>query len=715
MTKPLRFMRQYGWLILLSSLLVIALFVMSQILQNASQFAQSYIPLLAITFSGAALLIAFLIRTLFKLSRQYQAQVAGTKLASHLTLTMTFIIGLPLAITYYFSMTFIHQGIDQWFDTKTETALQQALALVETTLNEQTQQKLQQTQTAVEQDISALLTDPVIHLNQLRQTLYASELTLYNSNGQVRAFSSSGNSLQLPPFNPLQLQQLHEQAPVAILQQNNQQMAILVYLPLLDFNQTQKLTLQAKFNLHPQITQLTETVRTAAGQYQENAFLKAPLKTSFQVILSLVFLLAFITALLFTLQTVRNLVRPIETLAQGTRAVAQGDYSLTMPVEKNDDFGLLIHSFNDMTQQIARARNEIKYGHEQTKIQKIYSQAIIENLTSGVVTLDINLRLKTINQATNQILNVELFNQLGKPLQEVLNQPQMAHIQPLFEQILPLFQNKTESWQQQINFHAPQGKKILMIHGSTLPSLDQKISGFIMVIEDITELIKAQIHAAWSDVAKRLAHEIKNPLTPIQLSAERLQYKLASKLEAADQALLNRLTHTIIEQVDSMQQMVTAFSEYADTPKTELRAIDLNQLVLDVSSMYSSPNQSWTITHHLDPNLPLIQADPTLIRQLLHNLIKNALEAATPETTPTQLSIYTQQIEPNTQLTVCDNGPGIPQADQNWIFEPYATDKPKGTGLGLAIVKKIVDEHQGQISLLSTPGEATCFKIILPN
>jgi nitrogen fixation/metabolism regulation signal transduction histidine kinase len=251
------------------------------------------------------------------------------------------------------------------------------------------------------------------------------------------------------------------------------------------------------------------------------------------------------------------------------------------------------------------------------------------------------------------------------------------------------------------------------VHGSTLPSLDQKIGGFVIVIEDITQLVQAQLHAAWSDVAQRLAHEIKNPLTPIQLSAERLNYKLSDKLEKSDQKLLNRMTDTIIEQVTTMQNLVQAFTEYADTPEIELHQVNLNTLVKDVVSMYQTPKVTWKVSYDIDPDCPVITADASKLRQLLHNLIKNAIEAC-EDRPDTQIKVSTGYENQQVELAICDNGPGIPEKARNWIFEPYSTDKPKGTGLGLAIVKKIVDEHQGQIRVESEPEQGTCFLVQLP-
>lgn len=721
MNNKLQFFRQYGWLIGLSAMLFVALLTMSQILQNASQFAQSYATLLIATFLGVLLLVVFLGRTIYRLIRQYRKGVPGSRITARLTMTLAMIMGIPLGIIFYFSLTFIHQGVDQWFDVKTEDALKNALQLVKTNFDEQTLQKLKHTQNVLGENYATLLVDPVFLVNQMRKELDAQELTLYQNNGQILAYSAHGDNLQLPKVTQEQVQALRQTEAIAYIERDFATRAehILVQTPVFDISSNQKLILQAIFPIQSEISDMAQEVRIAYGQYQELSFLKTPLKTSFTVILTMVFLLALTSAILFTLQAIRNMVQPIRTLARGTKAISEGDYSLTMPVENEDELGQLVQSFNDMTQQIARARNEIKFGHQQTEVQKLYSQAIIKHLNSGVLTLDSNLRLKTINEATNEILNSDLFKHQGKTLEEALESKDTKHLQHFFDAVLPLFEeHENQQWHQQITFDCLEGQKVLMIHGSVLPSLDQKSGGYILIIEDITQLLKAQLHAAWNDVAQRLAHEIKNPLTPIQLSAERLEFKLAKKLDSDDQLLLNRMTHTIVEQVKVMQEMVEAFIEYADTPEIELSYVKLNQLIEDVCSMYQGQQQNWQVTFAAGEEIEEVQADIGQIRQVLHNLIKNALEACEGQANQPHIHIQTYLESHKVCIRVCDNGPGISETEKNWIFEPYATDKPKGTGLGLAIVKKIIDEHQGQIfvenNFENDTKIGTCFIIELP-
>jgi PAS domain S-box-containing protein len=617
-------------------------------------------------------------------------------------------------------LNFIQQGINQWFDVKTETALSNAAALVRTTLDNKTIDSLNLTLSIAKDNRTLLASSPFLGVSELRTKLNAQEVALYHSNQQLVAFSSLDETdiFPVPPGDNL-FQQIRQKKTYAATETlpgaTQEQQIIRVIVPFSDLQLNGNYALQVIFNIPSNITQLAESVKVASGQYQELSYLRGPLNTSFTLILSMVLLLTLVTALLFTIQAAQNLTRPLRTLARGTAAVSKGDYSLKMSADRDDEFGTLIDSFNGMIQKIAQARNDIKIGHQQTEVQKLYLQAIIQNLSSGVLTFDMNKRLRTSNDAAASILNTDLNRQAGQSISELLAHQENQHLKLLFDQITPMFEQRGKPWSLQYKFSCKQGQKILLFHGSTLPSIDKKIGGYVIVMDDITELVQAQLNAAWSDVARRLAHEIKNPLTPIQLSAERLNHKLRNKLEPEEQALLERMTHTIIEQVSTMQDLVQAFSEYANTPAVETRATDINRLIEDVLLMYQGPQSKWTLDTQLDEHCPTMLTDSARLRQLFHNLLKNALEATENVFEPrVKITTDCQVDAGQLVITLCDNGPGIDEEAKNWIFEPYATDKPKGTGLGLAIVRKIVEEHNGQIQVESAPDQGTCFIIHLP-
>lgn len=715
--------KQYGWIVMLSALLLGALLLMSRILKTAPHFSESYIGLLIFTFIGTIILLTLLVRTLYKLHKQYKQGVSGVKTTIKLTSTLTLLLAFPIVILYYFAISFIHQGIDQWFDVRTEQALSDASALMRANLDHATRDGLNMTLRAENQLRPLLTHQPALVINELRNQLNAQEVALYQSNGQLLAFSNAYGThiLPTPPSDAL-FQQVRQRLSYAAVETLNgsQQDIIRILIPVNDPLLNQVYPLQVIFAISDNITRYAQSVRLAESQYHELNYLRDPLKTSFTLILSMVLLLTLVTALLFTVQAAQNLTRPIRNLVQGTQRVAQGDYSTKMQVDRDDEFGVLIQSFNDMTQQVAKARNDIKINHQQTEVQRLYFQAVIRNLTNGVITLDMNRRLRTINDTASEILGVDLQTHVGERFCDLMDDTNNPHLKPFFDTVLPHFelevlrQSDLKPWTEQITLQHLQQQRIVLLHGSTLPSIDQKVGGFVIVLDDITELVQAQLNAAWSDVARRLAHEIKNPLTPIQLSAERLQFKLAAKLDDGDADLLQRMTRTIVDQVDTMQTLVQAFIDYAHTPDMNLRLLNLNELILDITSMYQSADNLDVISTQLDNECGLILADSARLRQLFHNLIKNALEATEQMPQPqVRISTDCHSHADKITISIADNGPGIPEQALNWIFEPYATDKPKGTGLGLAIVKKIVEEHNGRIELLNPNPLGTCFVITL--
>ncbi|MBO1924740.1 ATP-binding protein [Thiomicrorhabdus sp. 6S3-12] len=728
-----RFIKQFGWVSLLFSVLMVMLAVMSQILQNASQFAEVYSVLLFITWLGVGVLLVLFFRTLWKLYKQLKQKIPGIKVTIRLTLLATLLMGIPAITIFAFSLNFIQQGISQWFDVTTEDALEKASSLASITLDNKTRDSLKLTQSVVSQQQIALEFNPIAAVDSIRNLINAQEVALYQTNQQLIAFSSQDNTQILPntPGDNL-FQQVRKETPYAAIESQpgatQKEQFVRVFIPITNSLNAQY-ALQAIFPLPTNITELSDSVALATEQYRELSYLKGPLTFSFTLILSMVVLLTLVTAVLFTIRAVQNFTSPIRVLARGTKAVSRGDYTIRMPVKQQDEFGDLINSFNDMIARIAQARNDIKLSHQQAEVQKLYLQAIIQNLSSGVITLDTQKQIRTLNSAAERILGIKSEHLLEQSLPflakaknlETLQDDEAMHqqsLQLLFDKIVQHFddhQNQPNlTWALQFEFQSSEGQKILMLHGSPLPSLEKQVAGYIIVIDDITDLVQAQLHAAWSDVARRLAHEIKNPLTPIQLSAERLNFKLGRRLQGEDRELLERLTQTIIEQVSTMQTLVQAFSDYANTPEVELQKTELCSLIQGITEMYQNPNAKWQVTSHLNNNCPLVMADKARLRQLFHNLIKNALEA-TEDLPQPRVEISAEQIdEDSLQIKVCDNGPGIPKEAQNWIFEPYATDKPKGTGLGLAIVRKIVDEHHGQIRVKASPAEGTCFIITLP-
>jgi len=352
-----------------------------------------------------------------------------------------------------------------------------------------------------------------------------------------------------------------------------------------------------------------------------------------------------------------------------------------------------------MTRKLANARDAAARSQQEAEGQRAYLEAVLGRLSSGVLVVDGELCLRIANSAANQITGVALHSHVGQTLHEL--RELSAVFSHLVDAIVPQLSGAKAEWREEVTVFGSGGRQVLMCRGAMLGGAADRARSYVIVFDDITNLIQAQRDAAWGEVARRLAHEIKNPLTPIQLSAERLRHKYLKTMEPKDADVLDRATHTIVQQVEVMKEMVKAFAEYARTPKLKLHSIDANQLIDEVLDLYRSDEARISIETALDKSLPAIEADSGRLRQLMHNLIKNALEAMADVAQPhlkVATRACTERGNPCIEFQVSDNGPGIPAELMGKVFEPYVTTKPKGSGLGLAIVKKIVEEHGGIIS-----------------
>jgi PAS domain S-box-containing protein len=474
-------------------------------------------------------------------------------------------------------------------------------------------------------------------------------------------------------------------------------------------------TLVAIYPIERRLGELADTVEFAYQNYGEKARLREPLKTNFTLTLTLVLLLSLFAALYGAFWAARRLVRPIQDLVAGTRAVAKGDFDLRLPLTSHDEMGILVHSFNDMTKRLARERAETRRSQQAVEAERAKLAVILARLSTGVISLEPDRTIRTINQAAAAILGTEIEHCISKAL------PQAAVGIPLFEQFVGAcgthLDGGQSEWREQLVLQSEGNRRILMCACTTLSGEDRSPGGYVIVFDDITALVQAQRDAAWGEVARRLAHEIKNPLTPIQLSAERLRRKLLDTMGPAEAQVLDRATHTIVQQVEAMKEMVNAFSEYARAPDMDVSRFDLNQLIAEVAELYRAQGPQGRPKLQLDPALAEIEADHGRLRQILHNLLANALEALEGAQNP-EIRIETRLLEKNgskvAEIVVEDNGPGFRTDVIGQVFDPYVTTKPKGTGLGLAIVKKIVEEHGGKIEAENNRSGGARVRIELP-
>ena len=710
-------------------LLLTSLYLMSVATHNSLLFGRLYSLLLGINFLATILLVALIGKSVWHLIQQYRQGKTGSRLTTRLVVMFVVLSVTPVSVVYYFSLDFLQRGIDSWFDVRVENALNDALELSKTSIGVRTRELLRQTQhmsprlNAISNELATLT------LNELRLESGANELTLFTNDGRIIASSISETTRLLPQHledNTLQRLRLgQDDIGLVPIPEIGLHIRIAINManpdPILDGR-----ILQLLYPITPRINQLAENVQEAFSAVRSLTVLRLPLKYSFILTLSLILLLSILTSIWAAFFAARRMVAPISDLVEGTRAVAAGNYEKRLPLPGKDELGFLVRSFNEMTQKISMAQESARISQQETEAQHGYLETILGNLSSGVITLDTHNFLQTANHAANQILSASLTPFIGNFLDDALEDNQ--HLQQFVDAVYPHLEAKEKQWQEEVTLFVGGSRKILICRGTRLTTSinnENNENGNIIVFDDVTELVKAQRNAAWGEVARRLAHEIKNPLTPIQLSAERIRHKYLDKMDKKEADILDRSTHTIVQQVETLKEMVKAFSDYARMPRLQLDTIDLNKIVNEVLDLYLSPNNDTLYSVTLDPSNPSIEADIGRLRQLLHNLIKNALEANQETHSESQRDSQEEKIYISTrcaeehacryvELTITDTGPGISEDMFDQLFEPYVTTKPKGSGLGLAIVKKIVEEHGGMIFAENAENRGASIIIRLP-
>ncbi|MDD9864080.1 MAG: ATP-binding protein [Gammaproteobacteria bacterium] len=691
-------------------LLLISLLLMNQATQNSERFSRMYSGLLLVNAFGLAALLALIGLNIRHLIRQVVKKAPGSLLTARMVTFIAVLVLVPVFIVYAFSLDFLRRGIDSWFDVRIEHALEDSLELSRSALNIRMRELLQESNALAEQ-LSAL-PDAALppELDDLQKRSGARELTLLTRQGAIIS-SSSDDVTELVPSRPeeatwLQLQQGNSYISLDPVREGIFIRAIVNVPPGMLENEPR--VLQALFPISEQMSELANSVQTALGQYKRLSYLRSQLKLSFIMILTLVLLFSVFGGVWGAFIASRKLVAPIRHLARGTQEVAAGKYDTQLPVSGKDELGSLVVSFNEMTREVARAQ-------EEAEAQNAYLQAVLGRISSGVLVLDESGRLRTFNAGAEQVLGIPLAREsIGRTLAELCRKhEQLIALVAMIDKRLGC----TGEWREQVIYFGRMRRSILNCSGASFPSPHGGGASHVIVLDDVTRLVQSQRDAAWTEVAKRLAHEIKNPLTPIQLSAERLQSKYGNSARQPSPETLKRLTNTIIQQVKTMQGMVDAFASYARPPKLCRTALDFNQLLLESLDLYRNVDAAAKIDADIAA-LPPLYADADKLRQVLNNLLSNALEADKGGQ-PMRLSIVTRAIREGEnhciELQLKDTGRGFEKALLDRSFEPYVTTKTGGTGLGLAIVKKIVEDHGGIVWIYNNePPPGACVVLRLP-
>jgi len=696
-----------------------ALFLLTQTVQKSDDFDRLQDVILAINIAGGVLLMGLLIGNLARLLRDYRQDVPGAKLKARMVGMFVGLAVLPLLVVFYFSMQFINRGIDSWFNVQVEEGLENALTLSRAALEMQKRQNLYATQQVAQRLSQANDRQLVLELARLRRESGASEMTLYGQNNTVLATSSDSSTASLPkPLSEEVVLQMQQNRPFVSLESygtGSVEVRTAVIYRQQGRRSQRARVVQAHYPVTERLGRMINSVEKSYQEYQQLVFFREDLKDLLSLTLAFVLLLSLLAAIYGAFVLSRRLVAPIQDLVAGTRAVAMGDFDTRLPTPTRDEIGFLISSFNDMTQRLATARREASLSQALVEAERTNLEVILARLSTGVLALESDLRIRTANQASGAILGIDLGHRAGEQLREV------AKDNPLLEQFVDvacvhLDAEETE-WREQIVLRGEVGRRVLTCACTTLPGDEDHASGYVIVFDDITALLQAQRDAAWGEVARRLAHEIKNPLTPIQLSAERMRRKYLHTMPEDEAQVLDRATHTIVQQVEAMKEMVNAFSDYARAPDMDFALFDLDKLVHEIVDLYRAQESGVDIVLTTDPTMPWIEADMGRVRQMMHNLIRNAIEAL-EGTSDGRIDVHVSGAEIDgvevIQIKVEDNGPGFNMSAVNQIFDPYVTTKPKGTGLGLAIVKKLVEEHVGSIRAKNRNDGGAMISVRLP-
>jgi nitrogen fixation/metabolism regulation signal transduction histidine kinase len=676
------------------------LFLLASASANTALFAQNYPLLLGLNVVVAIALLALVVVQLRRFSREYRARVFGSRLKLRLLTMLALMAVLPGALVYAVSLQFAVRSIESWFDVRVDSALEGGLSLAHNVLDT-LQADLAEKARNMALDLGDREGATPTQLNRLREQAGVRTATLLSTGGEVLASSSADVSQLLPPLpSSAQLRQARQSRGVFLVEGDAASgLNLRALVPVTAGSLASETRLLLLTQAVPtSIAKSAESVEAAYRDYQELQLGQQGLKYIYSLTLTLTLLLALFAAVALAFLLARRLAEPLLILAEGTQAVAAGDFTPRQALETHDELGLLTRSFNRMTNQLSDARQEAER-------HRAYLESVLANLSAGVITFDAAFHLRAANRGARAILDDDLVATEGQPLAAWPNHE-------AFRQAVTEGFAGRGDWQRQLETAAPSGApQILLARGTTLPETSG--GGYVVVFDDITQLISAQRTAAWGEVARRLAHEIKNPLTPIQLSAERLQHKLADKLDADSAEMLRRGTETIVNQVEALKNMVNDFRDYARTPPPELAPVDLNALVGEIVGLYETSRAK--LHTALAPGLPPVLADAAQLRQVVHNLLANAEDALTgADISQARIVVATAREERAAMLTVTDTGKGFPPQILARAFEPYVTTKARGTGLGLAIVKKILDEHHGDVRLTNLPGGGAEVKLRLP-
>lgn len=718
--------RTMRWTVALGAVIMVLiglvlLYLLMQATNNRELDEQSYALLLKINVAVAAALLVAIVWVAYRLFIRLRQGRFGSRLLVKLATIFALVGFAPGLLIYVVSYQFVSRSIETWFDVKVEGALEAGLNLGRVTLDTLSNDLVGKSRSAATQIAESSDTLNSSVLERLVEQLNVTNATVWSGTGRL-LFSAGQLQFQLSPEKPSNAQLRSARLDRAVVWieglddtsaevQVRPRIKVLVPIssPALGLATELRYLLVAR-DLPSNLATNARAVEAANREYQETALTREGLKRMYLGTLTLSLFLAVFGAILLAVILGNQIVRPLLLLAEGVSQVAAGDLTPKLAMTGRDELGGLTRAFASMTDQLAEARRTVERSMSQVDEARANLQTILDNLTAGVIVLGERGEIRSSNPGATRILRVPLAAQHNVLLHHVDGIEAFGDAVRLqFDEFLTRRNERgLDHWQRSFELGGANGGGLgpfdqtvtLVARGAELPDRAR-----LLVFDDISEIVSAQRAQAWGEVARRLAHEIKNPLTPIQLSAERLERRLTGKLPEAEQAVLNKSVKTIVDQVDAMKRLVNEFRDYARLPAAVLKPVDLNELIRDIAQLYEQEPGVVPLRLELESGCPLVLGDAQQLRQVVHNLVQNAQDAS--ETRPSDTG-STAEVVLRTQshadgrrvrMSVLDSGTGFPDHILKRAFEPYVTTKTKGTGLGLAVVKKIVDEHSGRIDI----------------
>ena len=704
------------YLIAIATLVGASLLFLLSKASSSSEFisGSSYTVVLILSGIFILSLIAIIANQIKKLFGNIKKDVMGSRLSMRLVISFTLMAVIPGLIVYLVSVNFLTRSIESWFNVKVESALDGGLKLGQKALDIMlTDLELKAGRMAL--TLSSMpTTSQYAALSDLREKTGVQDATIISDQGKIIAVSSNDAESFLPALPTLiQLKQAENNIYGKIEPIKNKGLYLRVLAPINGAAiSNERLILQILQPVPDSLTTLAESVQDVFQDYQKLSYSRDSLKVIFSITLTLVLMLAILTAVAIGFLLSRKLSEPLALLAEGTKKIAKGNFKTMLPEKGKDELGVLVRSFNSMTRQLDQATQTSENNQIRLESARSYLETVLAHLSSGVIVINDDMEIKSFNIAASKILQIDLSKNTNQLITSISNKNKLLNdfVVSIQEEIKAASSKKHFEIIKQFEIKYEKNNQVLSLQITPLPQ--NKVKNYVLMIDDITMMIQAQRDAAWSEVARRLAHEIKNPLTPIQLSAERIKHKLGSKLNKEDTDILDKAVSTIVNQVDAMKTMVNEFSEYARAPKLNLELTDINETIKEISHLFE--NSGIKITTTLLKGLPKIKVDVNMMRQVLINLIQNAQDAMINNTKKPSIKINTNKYKNYLILSIVDNGPGFSADILKKAFEPYVTSKSHGTGLGLAIVKKIIEEHEGTIAVENIKNGGANINIQLP-